>query len=152
MMESKTLKPIIWAVIITVFITFAISFLILKYIPDHNQNLKVNEYKKELYTSTLCQYSCPLSLQQAQNKTEYLPEQTCVNNCTKKFKEIQSTSEDISNSQIKNDGLINDMSSAISVCKNGAVDTKTMSLNNTLFFSCSVEKLSALKSKYSYLN
>jgi hypothetical protein len=151
-MASKELRSIIFAVIITAVITFAISFLILKYIPETNQNLKINEYKKELYISTLCQYSCPLSLQKVGNKTEYLPEQACVKSCTDKFKNNPSLSEDISNNQIKNDGLLSDMSNGIIDCKSTAVDVKSETLNNTLFFSCSIEKLNALKNKYNYLN
>ncbi len=151
-MKLKISKSLILAVIITIFITSIICFLIFKYIPENNQNLKINEYKKGLYTSTLCQYSCPLTLQQFQNKTEYLPEQSCVKDCADKFKNIQIISEDISNNQIKKDGLINDMASAINTCKSKAVDTNAMVLNNTLFFSCSAERLDALKDKYNYLN
>lgn len=152
MMASKTLKSVIVAVIITAVITFAISYIIFKYIPDNNQNLKINEYKKELYTSTLCQYSCPLTLQEAQNKTQYLPEPVCVQDCTKNFKELQASGDTISNEQMKNDKLIDDMPNAINACKKEAVDINTKTLNNTLFFTCSIEKLSALKSKYNYLN
>ena len=151
-MTSKTSKSIILAVVITLFITFAVSFLIFKYIPDSKQNMEANEYKKELYTSTLCQYSCPLSLQQFQNMSEYLPEKTCVENCTSKFKETKPISDDLSNNQIKKDGFIDSMSNAINACKSEATDTKAKTLNSTVFFSCSVEKLEALKSEYSYLN
>ncbi len=151
-MKPKILKPLILTVIITILITFAISFLIFKYIPDNNQNLKIDEYRKGLYTSVLCQYSCPLSLQQFQNKTDYLPEPACAKDCTDKLKNFQSITEDISNNQIKKDGLIIDMSNAITACKNKATDTKTKTINNTLFFNCSIEKLSALKNKYNYLS
>jgi hypothetical protein len=151
-MASKKLNQIVLAVIISVLVTFLVSFLILKYIPENNQNIKVNDYKKEIYTSTLCQYRCPLSLQQSGNKTGYLPEPACIQNCTSKFKASQLISDDISNNQMKKDALIDDMSNAITACKNKALDTKVMALNNTLFFSCSIEKLDELRSKYDYLS
>jgi len=151
-MASKTLRAVIAAVIITAVITFAISYTIFKYLPESQANLKINEYKKELYSSTLCQYSCPLTPQQIQNKTQYFPEPGCVQNCTTSFKAIQTSGDKISNEQLKNDKLIEDMSSAVNSCKTEAVDPATKTLNNTLFFSCSVEKLGSLKDKYSYLS
>lgn len=150
-MASKTLKSVIIAIIITAVITFSISYIIFKYIPDNNQNIKINDYKKELYSSTLCQYSCPLTLQTAQNKTQYLPEQSCVQNCTVDVKKIQASGDAISNAQLKNDKLLDDMSVAITNCRTEAVDVNTKTLNNTLFFTCSIEKLRGLKDKYSYL-
>lgn len=150
-MVSKKLKAVISAIIITALITFVISYIIFKYIPDKKENLSINEYKKELYSSTLCQYSCPLTLQQIQNKTQYLPEQGCVQNCTKNLREIQETGDKISNEQLKNDKLIEDISNVINTCKTEAVNLNTKTLNNTLFFICSTEKLDSLKNKYSYL-
>jgi len=152
MVASKTSKYVITAIIITAVITFSISYIIFRYIPDNNQNLKINEYKKELYDSTLCQYSCPLTLQEAQNKTQYLPESGCVQNCTADIKEIQSVGDAISNAQLKNDKLLEDMSVVITNCKKEAIDINTKTLDNTLFFTCSAEKLSELKNKYAYLN
>ena len=151
-MNSKLSKQIILAVIITSIIIFSVSFFVFKYIPENKQNSKVNDYKKELYNSILCQYSCNLTLQQFQNKTEYLPDKTCVENCTKKFKELQLSGESISNDQIKNDRLIEDLSNTINSCKTEAFDKNNLELNNTLFFECSKEKLSELKTKYKYLN
>ena len=142
---------LILTVVVTVIITFLLSFIFLKYIPEKSQDLKINKYKKGLYTSTLCQYGCPLTLQQFQNKTKYLPEQSCAKNCVDEFKSIQLISDDISNNEVKKDNLINDMASAINNCKSKAADMNTRTLNNTLFFSCSVGDLTALKDKYSYL-
>jgi mannitol-specific phosphotransferase system IIBC component len=151
MMASKTLRAVITAVIITAVITFVISYGIFKYLPESRANLKVNEYKKELYSSTLCQYSCPLTLQQIQNQTQYFPEPVCVQNCTKSFKGLQANGEKLSNEQLQKDKLIEEMSNAVNACKTEAVDPNTKTLNNTLFFSCSIEKLGSLKDKYSYL-
>lgn len=151
MMASKTLKAVIVAVVITAVVTFIISYTIFKYIPESKENLKVNEYKKEMYQSTLCQYSCHLTLQQVQNQTQYLPEPTCVQDCTKNFKALQTNGDAISNAQLTNDKLIEDMSNAITACKTNAVDINTKILNSTLFFSCSIEKLGSLKDKYNYL-
>ncbi len=149
-MASKTLKAVITAVIITAIVTFAISYIIFKYLPESKENSKMNEYKRELYSSTLCQYSCPLTPQQIQNKTQNFPEPVCVQNCTTNFKKLQASGNKISNEQLEQDNLIKDMSSAVSTCKTEATDSNK-TLNNTLFFSCSIEKLGALKDKYSYL-
>ena len=151
MMASKTFKAVIIAVMITALVTFAISYVIFKYLPEDKENSKINEYKKELYSSTLCQYSCPLTPQEVQNKTQYFPEPICVQNCTKGFNALKASGGSISNEQLEKDKLIDDMSNAVKACQTEAVDPATKTLNNTLFFSCSIEKLSLLKDKYSYL-
>ena len=145
-------KSVITAVVIAVIVTFALSFLFLKYIPDSKELSKVNEYKKGIFSSTLCQYSCPLSLQTVQNQTGYLPEQSCITGCTSDLNQTKLLGEDISNNQIKKDKLIEDISTEITSCRNEAVNKTTMSVNSSLFFSCSAEKLNTLKAKYPYLN
>ena len=150
-MVSKIRREVIIAVIITAVITFAVSYMIFKYLPENRENSTINEYKKELYSSTLCQYSCPLTLQQIQNKTQNFPEPACVQNCTKSFKALQTNGGKLSNEQLEKDKLIEDMSNAVKACQTEAVDLTTKELNTTTFFGCSIEKLGLLKEKYSYL-
>lgn len=151
-MKSKESRQIVLAIIITAIVVFALSFLFLKYIPDSKELSKVNEYKKGIFSSTLCQYSCPLSLQTVQNQTGYLPEQSCITSCTSNLNQTKLLSEDISNNQIKKDKLIEDISTEITSCRNESANKTTMSINSSLFFSCSAEKLNTLKTKYDYLN
>jgi hypothetical protein len=152
-MASKTFKPIIIAIILTAIITFAISYVIFKSSPATNESLSpnLNEYRKGLYSSTLCQYSCPLTLQEVQNKSQYFPDPACVENCAKNFKALQASY--LPNStDIEKDGLIGDMSNAVNTCKADSLDLTTKEMNNTEFFQCSIDKMNALKGKYSYLN
>ena len=151
-MATKKSKPVILYVVITAVLVFAIAFLVFSYLPKNNQTNKIHEYKRGFYDSTLCQYKCPLSPQQIQNKTEYLPDPTCVKGCTDSFKSIAVLSDDISKNQLKEDRLIDDMSSGIAGCRTSSLDAAKTAMNTTMFLSCSIDKLEGLKSKYNYLN
>jgi hypothetical protein len=65
---------------------------------------------------------------------------------------MQSVGEQISDADIKNDGLVEDMTIIVNACKREATDNRTMSVNSTALFGCTAEKLNGLKGKYSYLN
>ena len=138
-------------------ITFALIVLILVAITVYNyssnfssknkRSSQILEYKKDLYKSLVCEYNCPLSMQQYQNKTQLIPSISCIKNCTKDFKakwgDLNASKEELSK-----DNLIKDLSNTIEDCKTQGNQTL---VNNTVFFSCTTEGLDLIKEKYSYL-
>ncbi len=149
---AKNSSSIIPVIIVTAILVFAISFLIFSYLPSHNHNKLVYDYKAAIYGSTLCQYKCPLTLQQVQNKSEYLPDPACVKKCTDTFKDVLSKADDLSKNELLTDRLMDDMSAGINGCRTAALDATKTKMNSTMFIGCSVGKLEGMKSKYGYLN
>jgi len=78
---------------------------------------------------------------------EMIPEQTCVESCTKDFKSLTKT---YTNEEMNKDGFIASIQNVLSTCK--AENTKNGMLNNTEYFSCNKDRFKILKDKYSYLN
>src|SRR3989344_207668 len=62
-MENSKVKnnKMIYAIIITAILVFAIAYSVFVYLPKYQEQAKVDNYKRELYQSLVCQYSCPLS-------------------------------------------------------------------------------------------
>lgn len=156
-MEKKNnSNKIIISVVATAIVVFLVCYIIFGYLPKYKEQVKINDYKKGLYDSIVCQYSCPLTIQTLGNKTQELPEQSCVMQCTSNLRAIQNSTDSIPNSALLNDDLIKDIEKEINTCKTVSVSenpkTKLPELNNTLFFNCSAQGISSLKDKYSYLN
>ena len=152
--QIKIRKQVIYAIIITFIVTLALSYTFFKYIPSTKENNQLNEYKKALFSSTICQYSCPLESQVYQNKTQLLPGTECVKSCTASFRELQK-GEQFSNEQLKNDNLIADIEKVVSNCKTSSIiegNNPIPSIDNVKFFPCVSETLESLKKNYSYLN
>jgi len=154
--SMKLNKSIFYTIIITAVIVFIVSYLIFSYIPNNKETSKLNEYKKALYDSIVCQYSCPLSLQEINNKTQEAPNAECVQSCTQELRDSQASGDIFSNAQLSNDNLIKDIEDVISVCKDASIRTNSKTnlpeLNSTIFFPCSSEALKEIKKDYSYLN
>ena len=157
-MENSKVKnnKMIYAIIITAILVFAIAYSVFVYLPKYQEQAKVDNYKRELYQSLVCQYSCPLSQQLINNKTQEAPNQECIMQCTQTLKELQNSTDAISNAQLTSDNLIKDMGDIITACRTSSIkennSTKLPELNNSLFLSCSADGLKTLEPKYSYLN
>lgn len=138
-------------VIIGLVILIALAFYlyIYQYLLIQKKNLEIINYKRDLYTAVLCEYSCPMKLQSYQNKTQLLPDMECVKNCTNIFKQNNPalfTKEDLTK-----DNLLKEISNSVQECRQESLDEETLTINNTIFFSCTTQKLSSLKDKYEYL-
>ena len=152
--QIKIRKQIVYAVVVTFIVTLIISYVLFKYIPSTQENNQLNEYKKALFSSTICQYSCPLEEQVYQNKTQLLPGTECVKSCTESFRELQKW-EQFSNEQLKNDNLIADVEKVVSACRTSSIlegNNTIPSIDNVNFFSCVSKDLESLKKNYPYLN
>ncbi len=135
------------AVIITLIITSA--FFI--YYPKYKESKEIKEYKKALYESVLCQYNCPLVEQTLQNKTQMLPEQTCVQACTEKFRQMNIDGAKFSEKDLQNDNLIKDIEAGVGGCRTKAANLTTLKIDNPAFFNCTIDFLESLNQNYNYL-
>ena len=110
------------------------------------------KYKKDIYKSILCQYSCPLIKQEFQNKSQFLPSKSCVENCTEIFRTEQQNPEKITAKDLSKDSLILDMDKAIRACTGSISQNSTSEEASFNFFLCSRKSLEDIKANYSYLN
>ncbi len=147
---SKTVLYIIAAVIITFLVTSA-AFT---YIPKYQKSSELNSYKKQLYDSLLCQYSCPLIDQTYDNKTQLLPDQVCVQTCTASLKAEQAKGIKFTNEDLINDNLITDVEGIVKKCRTLTTtlkNTTIATIDNEKFFTCVKTDLESVKETYAYL-
>lgn len=149
MLKSKYKKIIISAIAVLVVIALGVYFYKAQYIPAQKRASELQEFRKSLYDSVLCEYKCPLTLQKYKNTTQLLPEQNCVQTCTADFK-VKSEIINVTQIELNSDPLIKDISKVISACKSASIGQNN-TLNNTFFFNCSVEEIDKLKDNYNYL-
>ncbi len=151
--EIKFSKSVLYAIVITAIVVLAVSSFIFYFYHKIQHESQLNMYKKEMYNSILCQYSCPLTEQVIKNKTQLAPETSCVQTCTESFKVLQQKSTGLTNNDVMNDNLILDMQNIVKACQDSSIYEagNLPQVNNTLFFSCVSVDMSTLKEKYPYL-
>lgn len=153
MQVTKSQMNVVYAVVITAVVVFGLSYMYFKYMPEHAKVSELKEYKKALYSSVLCQYSCPLTPQNdSKNKTQMLPGLECVKKCTDDIRNLKIINSTFTEQDLKDDSFVADVSLAIDNCKKSTLNNVTLSIDNLQYFPCVSSGLEALKSKYSYLN
>jgi len=149
--SKRTLRISITIIAVVIILAVVLTLLFVKYLPEQAKNNEIKAYKKALFSSVICQYKCPLTMQNYQNKSQLLPEQTCVKICTDNF--IPMANVSLKQEEVENDNLIREMQNVITNCKNLAVlPTTPATVNTSQFFPCVSNDLAQLKTKYSYLN
>jgi hypothetical protein len=121
-----------------------------KLIQDKKYREYIKDYKKSMYTSVICEYSCPLKLSIYHNQTQMLPDVTCAKNCVADFK--AQYNKNITKDLIDGDKLLTNIGIIINNCKTKSSDLTNANVNTTQFFACASKSLSNLKQNYSYLN
>lgn len=111
----------------------------------------VNEYKKDLYESIVCQYSCPLFEAEIQNATNFLPNATCIADCINNLKSKKRLKGEFPREELLKDSLFSEIDLAIQNCKNESAGNLSNVIDNGKFFECSSERLRLLKNEYEYL-
>ncbi|HLC78353.1 MAG TPA: hypothetical protein VJH92_04470 [Candidatus Nanoarchaeia archaeon] len=151
--KLKLSGKVLAAVIITAIVIFLLTFAIFKYLPDQKRASEVNSYKKQIFDSVVCQYSCPLKEQAIQNKTQLLPDQTCVQQCAGDLNTAKEESAKFSDNDLKTDTLYSDIEALVASCRTSSVDSSGTipKLDNVKFFDCVKQGLEGLKTNYSYL-
>ncbi len=143
--EYKTMIFIV--VIIAVFVG---GYFLKDFLDKQNKARDVNNYKRGFYDGLVCQYSCPMSLQNLSNKTQMLPDVDCVKSCSAAFKN-KFASFSVKKEELQKDNLLNDIDNVVKGCKKNTINTTANTFNNTAYFNCAVKSLSGLKMNYSYL-
>ena len=151
MSKNKTnVYKIIFGILLILLIAVSVYSYSQKYLPKQKKETQIKEYKIELYKSILCEYSCPLSDQLYNNKTQLLPTLDCVKTCTLDFK-TKWSNFNVTKEELITDSLLPNIGLAIKDCKTSSFDETKMNVNNSLFFSCSIASLERLKQNYSYI-
>lgn len=146
MAKNKT-KLILAIIVIVIIIS---GYFLYDYYQKQKRINEVNGYKRGFYEGMLCEYGCPLKLQEYNNKTQNLPELGCIKGCTTSFKE-KYTEKSFKEEELEMDNLLKDIDDAIKNCKTKSVNMTILSLDNTAYFSCAKKSIEELKGKYNYL-
>lgn len=145
---NRNLKIILFvAIIIIVFIG---GYFLKDFLDKQNRIKEVNSYKKGFYEGLVCQYNCPMSLQNMSNKTQMLPDIDCVKSCSNTFKQ-KFSSFSAKQEELQRDNLLNDIDLAVKNCKKNTINSTAYTFNNTEYFNCAAKSLDELKIKYNYL-
>jgi|SRR3989344_1661850 len=145
--KKKTLSIIVIIILILGLGYFAYY----KYLPTYKRSIEIQAYKKSLYESVVCEYSCPLSEQVYKNKTQMLPNNECIKSCTEEFKANYGSTSPTDKEKAL-DGFFDDLSLVISACKKLSTGENSTEIDNTRFFECASTQLGNMDEKYGYLN
>jgi len=149
MVKSNKTKLIVW-IVIAILITLLLSYYFFSYRPQQKRMNDLNEYKKALYDSSLCQYKCPLANQIVNNKTQLLPNATCIHNCVLDFQPNFANEASFSTDDLEKDNLFQDILGIVSLCKKDNSINGTI-IDSRLYFSCVSMKMESLPENYTYL-
>ena len=156
-------KSLLIGVLILV-IAIVLLFYFLKYIPEKNKDKDIKIYKKALYDSILCQFTCALSPSKVQNTTVFLPDSLCQKICIVELKSKNLNTTKYSKQDLLTDNLAADIEKVMLDCKN--LYTKEQSptnvstsnetsidipVNTAAYFPCVKQGLIDLQSKYPYI-
>jgi len=114
---------------------------------DADRTQIVEEYKKAIFDSVVCQYNCPLVEQEIQGTNQLAPEQACVQQCSQKLSIYDSNK--FTREEMAQDNLIIDITKTASECRTQNV--KEDKINMAVFFPCVENNLNSLKQIYPYL-
>jgi hypothetical protein len=151
MTNSKNKNSILIIVIVVIIIAvFVGGYYLRSYLDLQKKNQAINDYKKGFYDGLLCQYNCPLTLQNMSNKTEMLPALDCVKACSTPFK-TKFASVSYTQAELSRDNLLKDIDGVVQDCKKKAMNMTALKLDNSAYFNCASIEVSDLKSNYTYL-
>lgn len=154
-MAEKTLKiskKSLYISIISVILVIVLLVYFLKLQPEMARASEVQEFKKALYESTLCQYSCPLSNVTFDNLTQVLPNRTCTDSCLADLRDKNFSSDDFADAELTTDALVADIENIVRSCNTANRDPENAQVLPEEFFTCIADNLEDLKTDYSYLN
>jgi len=150
---NKSNMKLVGAVVLAVILTFALCAWFFVQFPKMQHEKELSTYKRALFESTLCQYSCPLVNTTYQNRTQELPDKMCTDVCTATLQALNFSDKDFSNTELIRDPLFKDMESAIAGCRaeHTTQNATGKYIDNRVFFGCSSEALKGIVGKYEYL-
>lgn len=155
--NGKNNRRIIMWIFIAIVITAAVCYLLFAYIPQQNKQIAIQDYKKAIFDSMICQHECFLTNQVLGNVTQLLPDVNCVKNCTAIAKEKIKDS-DFTEKELLGDNFFKEIQGVINLCKkestiiSGNSGINSTIVNNTAYFNCVPVKMNYMKTNYSYLS
>lgn len=144
---NKNAKLILAIIIIVIIIAGYFSY---DYYQKQKRTSEINDYKKGFFNGMVCEYSCPMVLQNISNKTQMLPELECIMRCVNPFKEKYAKFS-YKKEELEKDDLLKDINATINDCKKASMNISKLSLDNVAYFNCTAKSLTELKANYSYL-
>jgi hypothetical protein len=113
---------------------------------------EINNYKRALFQSLECQYSCSPENITMNNETRFLPNPVCIKACTAalKAKNLPAPTE-FNQTEMMGDDLFKDIELAHTNCTSSNTNQTSGERLETSFFECMSEQLKTIKSKYSYV-
>ncbi len=146
-------------------IIIVLLFYFLKLIPEKNKDKDIKIYKKALYDSILCQFTCALSPSKVQNTTVFLPDSLCQKICITELKVKNLNTTIYSEQDLLTDNLATDIEKVMSDCRklytkeqspvNVSAPNETsidIPINTTAYFPCVKQGLIDLQDKYPYIS
>ncbi|MDO8509033.1 MAG: hypothetical protein Q7S27_05100 [Nanoarchaeota archaeon] len=149
--EIKIKKKRLYAILSLSVIILLLSTLAF-YISHLNKEKQIIEYKSAVYSSLLCQFSCPVKEILIKEQKNIVPDPECISLCTRKLKENNLDQNKFNEKDLLNDNLLSDIDTSINQCRKDNTDENTSNINYEKYYKCNVEKLISLKNKYNYLN
>lgn len=156
-------KTLLYSLIILI-IAALFLYYGLEYLPEKNKVDNINTYKKAIYDSILCQFTCPLLPSISQNTTVFLPDQLCQKICIAELKAKNLNTTKYSQQDLISDNLATDINNIILDCKNlhtikhpivnetsSNNTSQTIPINTTAYFPCVKQGLNGLQDKYPYI-
>jgi hypothetical protein len=137
--------------IVVVIIIAALLVYFLEFYPKQQKEKGIEQYKKALYESVVCQYSCPLENLTIMNQTQLLPGTKCVAACIQQLKDKGYTKSLYTDGEMTQDFLIKDIEAVVVACRAQGTNNETGVQDNEKIMSCSVSGMNALKQNYAYL-
>lgn len=143
----------------TIFVLIFIILIVLgfigysSYAQTQETNEHLEEYKRTVYDSLVCQYSCDLIEGESNGQQTMVPDTTCIQGCLAQVREKGFTGEEFSDAEILSDDLFLDIDTVIQDCKSEhfvADDVNTIP-DFSAFHSCVIDGFASLKEDYSYL-
>lgn len=147
----KISRKILYVSLCVVVVLLIAGYFGIDYYKEKKWSDEVNSYKKLLYESTLCQYSCPLEQQTLGNSSLLLPSQECVTGCLDVLRNSTIDVNAFSNNDLMNDGLILDIQDRVIECKKDSINMTTERERAERFVGCVGNSLGELKETYNYL-
>lgn len=146
---NKNVKIIL--AVIVIILVFVGGYYLKVYTDNQKRANDANSYKKGFYEGLLCEYGCPMYLQNLSNKTQILPSLDCVKGCTGAFK-TKFAGASFTKAELARDNLLSDIDAVVAVCKKSSMNMTALKLDNEAYFKCAEQSMLGLKQNYTYLN
>lgn len=111
---------------------------------------EINSYKKAIYESLVCQYSCPTEGKEYNGEIVQFLVTSCTTTCIEELKTKGFERDEYPADVLDDDNLLLDIDNLLKVCREQTMKENNIP-DNSAFYACAIENLSSLKENYNYL-